>query len=200
MVRRVIPRTLAVLLLASLVITGASGLPLADAAQPAPGCDDPGAMPADDLNSAAVGLTQCELDALYGPGVAVQDGNHYQRDGYVLIAQGWGDVVVEVDPDGPFAEPQEARTLAGALLPQDAILVGLWALGSRGASGPTLQDAEEWISGSLAARYRLLGQARSGSILVLYDYSGTPFDPGLVSRIELRSAQLPQVTATPVGG
>lgn len=62
------------------------------------------------------------------------------------------------------------------------------------------QEAEEWVSGSLASRYRLLGQARSGSVLVVYNYDGTGFDLGSVERIELRSALLPCVFPAPPPG
>jgi len=200
MVPRLIPVTVALLTLAWLVTVAARATTPARATQMVgPGCRGAVEAPDDDLRSAAVGLTPSELDALYGPGEAVQDGTHYQRDGYVLISQNC-DIVVTIDPDGPYAEARAAYELARSLLPQDAILVGMWALGNRGASGPMPQEAEEWISGSLAARYRLQSEPRSGSILVLYDYSGTGFNLGSVNRIELRSAQLPRVLASPAAG
>ena len=161
-----------------------------------PWCNEFAEPPADDFESAGIGLMRSELTVLYGPGEEVQDRTHYPRDGYELISQDC-DIVVQIDPDGPYGEAEAARELARTLLPPDAILVGFWALGNRGASGPLPQDAEEWISGSLASRYRLLGEGRSGSILVVYDYSGTGFDLGSVERIELRSAQIPRVLATP---
>ncbi len=161
-----------------------------------PWCNQFGDPPADVLESSGVGLMKPELVTLYGPGMEVQDGTHYSREGYELVAENC-DLVVLIDEDGPYGEAEAAHGLVRTLLPDDAILVGFWALGNRGASGPMPQEAEEWVSGSLASRYRLLGEARSGSVLAVYDYSGNGFDLGAVERIELRSAQLPRVLATP---
>jgi hypothetical protein len=54
------------------------------------------------------------------------------------------------------------------------------------------QDADEWVSAELAARYRLLGEPRTGSVLVLYTYDGNAYDPGSIIRIELRPAAIPE--------
>ena len=175
--------------------TGPSMLPGVDAQWAWPSCNEFAEPLADDFESAGIGLMRSELRALYGPGEDAQNGTIYPRDGYVLISD-LCDIVVQIDPDGPYGEAEAARELARTLMPPDAILVGFWALGDR-VIGPLPQDAEEWISGSLARRYRLLGEARSGSILVVYDYSGSGLAFGTVERIELRSAQIPRVFATP---
>jgi hypothetical protein len=168
-----------------------------------PWCNDDVAAPDDAFDSAAVGLTKSELSERYGPGVEVQDGTHYQRAGYVLIAGGC-DIVVEIGEESPYRELTAAHELAQSLLPADAILVGFWALGNPlGMGDAPPRQAEEWISGSLAGRYRLLGEARGGSILVYYylaakDDPNQPIQFDMVERIELRTAQLPRVLATPL--
>lgn len=43
----------------------------------------------------------------------------------------------------------------------------------------------------LAARYRLLGEPRTGSVLVLYTYDGNAYDPGSVIRVEIHPAVIP---------
>jgi hypothetical protein len=74
------------------------------------------------------------------------------------------------------------------LLPEDAVLAGTWQFGTL-QSAP--QDADEWVSAQLAARYRLLGEPRTGSVLVLYSYDGDAYNPGSIVRIELRPAEIP---------
>ena len=71
----------------------------------------------------------------------------------------------------------------------DAVLAGTWQFGTL-QSAP--QDAEEWLSASLAARYRLFGEPRTGSILVVYSYEGTVMQPGAIRRVEMRSAMIPE--------
>jgi hypothetical protein len=143
--------------------------------------------PGDGLQSAAFGLTRSELDALYGPGNAAQTGWIYQFDGFDLTLVDC-DLIVNIDPDGRFADPAAARELMRTLLPEDAVLAGTWAFGTI-KSAP--QDAEEWVSASLAARYRLLGEPFTGSILALYSYSGDAYTPGPVAFVELRAAEIP---------
>jgi hypothetical protein len=144
-------------------------------------------LPDDDLQSAAFGLTRQELDALYGPGEAIQTGWYYDFDGFALTVANC-DLIVDIDPDGQFADAAAAKELVRTLLPEDAVLAGDWVFGTI-QSVP--QDAEEWLSAGVAARYRLLGEPFTGSILVLYTYSGDAFTPGPVDHIELRAAEIP---------
>jgi len=145
------------------------------------------AAPVDVFSSAAFGLTRQELDADYGPGIATQTGWLYQFDGFdLLLAE--CDLVLTIDEGSAFSDPESARTLMRTLLPEDAVAAGRWQFGTL-QSAP--QDAEEWVSAGLAARYRLLGEPRTGSILALYTYDGNAYQPGSVIRVELRSATIP---------
>jgi hypothetical protein len=145
-------------------------------------------LPDDDLASAAVGLTRQEMDALYGPGIAAQTGWIYQFAGFDLTLSNC-DLILSIDPNGEFADFASARELVRTLLPEDAVHAGTWGFGTL-QSVP--QDADEWISGQLAARYRLLGEPRTGSILVLYTYDGDAYDPGSVIRVEIHPAVIPR--------
>jgi hypothetical protein len=145
-------------------------------------------LPDDDLASAAVGLTRQELDVLYGPGIAAQTGWIYQFAGFDMTLSNC-DLILAIDPDGEFADFDSARELVRTLLPEDAVLAGTWGFGTL-QSAP--QDADEWVSGQLAARYRLLGEPRTGSVLVLYTYDGDAYDPGSVVRVEIHSAVIPR--------
>ena len=144
-------------------------------------------VPEDDLASAALGLTRQELDNLYGPGNAVQTGWLYEFDEFDLTLANC-DLILTIDPDGQFADPDAASGLVRTLLPEDAVLAGTWQFGTL-QSAP--QDADEWVSAELAARYRLLGEPRTGSVLVLYSYDGDAYNPGSIVRIELRPAEIP---------
>jgi hypothetical protein len=144
-------------------------------------------LPDDDLASAAVGLTRQELDALYGPGIAAQTGWIYQFAGFDMTISNC-DLILDIDPNGEFADFASARGLVRTLLPEDAVHAGTWGFGTL-QSAP--QDADEWISGQLAARYRLLGEPRTGSVLVLYTYDGDAYDPGSVIRVEIHPAVIP---------
>ena len=144
--------------------------------------------PDDDLASAAVGLTRQEMDALYGPGIAAQTGWIYQFAGFDLTLANC-DLILAIDPGGEFADFDSARELVRTLLPEDAVHAGTWGFGTL-QSAP--QDADEWISGQLAARYRLLGEPRTGSVLVLYTYDGNAYDPGSVIRVEIHPAVIPR--------
>jgi hypothetical protein len=143
--------------------------------------------PGDGLASAAFGLTRAELDALYGPGNAAQTGWIYEFDGFDLTLVDC-DLILTLDPAGQFANPAAARDLVRTLLPEDAVLAGTWEFGTL-RSVP--QRGEEWVSASLAARYRLLGEPFTGSILALYTYSGDAYTPGPVAFVELRAAEIP---------
>ena len=145
-------------------------------------------VPEDDLASAALGLTRQELDSLYGPGNAVQTGWLYEFDEFDLTLANC-DLILSIDPDGQFADPDAASGLVRTLLPEDAVLAGTWQFGTL-QSAP--QDADEWVSADLAARYRLLGEPLTGSVLVLYTYDGDAYNPGSIVRIELRPAAIPE--------
>jgi hypothetical protein len=183
-VRRMLPGSIVVFLL----IMGAhihDGTPEV-AAQGGFPCDSE-TVPGDHLASAALGLTRQELDNLYGPGNAVQTGWLYEFDEFDLTLADC-DLILTIDPNGQFANPDAASDLVRTLLPEDAVLAGTWQFGTL-QSAP--QDADEWVSAELAARYRLLGEPRTGSVLVLYSYDGDSYNPGSIVRIELRPAAIP---------
>jgi hypothetical protein len=123
--------------------------------------------PDEPLDSTALGLTQGELDVLYGPGLAAAEFWIYDRDGYSLALANCN-LEVNIDPDGPYTDPEAAGRLARSLLPQDAVFVGETRVGSIFSE---VTEIEEWISLELAIRYRELGQTRTGSILVVYTSS-----------------------------
>jgi hypothetical protein len=183
-VHRILPGVLVLLFL--IVATAAATAP-PGAAQGGLPCDVE-SIPGDDLASAALGLTRQELDSLYGPGNAVQSGWLYEFGDFDLTLANC-DLILSIDPDGQFADPDAASALVRTLLPEDAVLAGMWQFGTL-QSAP--QDADEWLSAELAARYRLLGEPLTGSILVLYTYDGNAYDPGFISRIELRPAAIPE--------
>ena len=172
-------------LLTFLAIT-VPGIAPAGAAQGASPCAVE-AAPSEKLASAAFGLTRQELDALYGPGNAAQTGWIYQFAGFDLTLADC-DLILHIDPDGEFADAERATGLVRTLLPEDAVLAGSWQFGT--IQSPP-QDADEWLSADLAARYRLLGEPRTGAILVLYTYAGDAYNPGPVDHVELRSAVIP---------
>ena len=145
-------------------------------------------VPQDQLASAALGLTRQELDSLYGPGNAVQTGWLYEFGEFDLTLANC-DLILSIDPDGQFADPDAASGLVQTLIPEDAVLAGTWQFGTL-QSAP--QDADEWVSADLAARYRLLGEPLTGAVLVLYTYDGDAYNPGSVVRIELRPAAIPE--------
>jgi hypothetical protein len=182
-VHRMLPGAIVLVLLAMVHFTGT---PLRAAQGQLPCAVE--AIPGDDLASAALGLTRQELDNLYGPGNAVQTGWLYEFDEFDLTLANC-DLILTIDPDGQFADPDAASGLVRTLLPEDAVLAGTWQFGTL-QSAP--QDADEWVSGDLAARYRLLGEPRTGSVLVLYTYVGNAHDPGSITRVELRPAVIPE--------
>jgi hypothetical protein len=144
-------------------------------------------LPQDDLASAAFGLTRQELDTLYGPGEAIQSGWYYDFGDFGLTLANC-DLILDIAPDGQFADPDAAHELVRTLLPEDVVLAADAAFGTI-QSVP--QDVEEWVSAALAARYRLLGEPLTGAVLVLYTYDGDAYNPGSVALIELRAAQIP---------
>ena len=184
-IRHVLPGAILfpLVLLAMLLLAGTP----VDASQGGIPCDVETA-PGDDLASAALGLTRQELDSLYGPGNAVQTGWLYEFGEFDLTLANC-DLILSIDPDGRFANPDAASGLVRTLLPEDAVLAGTWQFGTL-QSAP--QDADEWVSADLAARYRLLGEPLTGSALVLYTYDGDAYNPGSIVRIELRPAAIPK--------
>jgi hypothetical protein len=176
----------AILLLVVTVIVLPAGTPVLTAQGALP-CDVE-TVPTDELASAALGLTRQELDSLYGPGNAVQTGWLYEFGEFDLTLANC-DLILSIDPDGQFADPDAASGLVRTLIPEDAVLAGTWQFGTL-QSAP--QDADEWVSADLAARYRLLGEPLTGSVLVLYTYDGDAYNPGSVVRIELRPAAIPE--------
>lgn len=177
-VRRILPALLVLLFSAVAPPTAAQGGQSCEVATPLD----------DGLKSAALGLTRQELDALYGPGNAAQTGWIYEFDGFDLTLAGC-DLILTIDPNGQFADPERATNLVRTLLPEDAVLAGSWQFGTL-QSAP--QDADEWLSAQLAARYRLLGEPLTGSVLVLYSYDGDAYNPGSIARVELRPAVIPE--------
>ena len=129
-VHRTLPAVLLLLFLVAIAPTRAaqSGLPC-----------EVGTMPEDGLESAALGLTRQELDDLYGPGIAAQTGWVYEFDGFDLTLANC-DLILSIDPDGQFADPESATDLVRTLLPEDAVLAGSWQFGML-QSAP--QDADE---------------------------------------------------------
>ncbi len=172
-------------LVVTMLMTG-MGLAPASAAQQGFPCGVDQA-PNDGFASAAFGLVRQELDALYGAGEATQTGYYYAFDGFDLTVTDC-DLVLRVTPGSAFEDAETVTALVETLLPEDAILAGSWQLGV--LDSPP-QDAEEWLSAELAARYRLLGEPRTGSILVLYTYDGNAYQPGAITRVEMRSAMIP---------
>ncbi len=145
-------------------------------------------VPNDGFESAGFGLVRQELDALYGVGEATQTGWYYAFEGFTLTLSDC-DLILEIDQGSEFEDAETVTALVETLLPGDAVLAGTWQFGTL-QSVP--QDAEEWLSASLAARYRLLGSPRTGSILVLYSYEGNVMQPGAVRRVEMRSGMIPE--------
>jgi hypothetical protein len=143
--------------------------------------------PNDEFASAGFGLVRQELDALYGAGEATQTGYYYAFDGFDLILTDC-DLVLTITPGSAFEDAETVTALVETLLPEDAVLAGSWQFGVLDSQP---QDGEEWISAELAARYRLLGAPRTGAILVLYTYEGNAFQPGAITRVEMRSAAIP---------
>jgi hypothetical protein len=182
-VHRMLPRVIIVLLLVIPILAGTPVL----AVQGGLPCDAQ-PVPQDDLASAALGLTRQELDRLYGPGNAVQTGWLYAFDDFDLTLANC-DLILSIDPKGQFVDPDAARGLVRTLLPEDAVLAGTWQFGTL-QSAP--QGADEWVSADLAARYRLLGEPLTGSVLVLYTYDGDAYDAGSIVRIELHPAAIPE--------
>lgn len=141
----------------------------------------------DGLSSAFMGLTRGEIDALYGPGNATQVGWIWEFQGFDLVQMNC-DLILEIDPDGSFADPAQAASLVRTLLPEDAERTGSWQFGTL-QSAP--QDAELWVSTELDNRLETLNEPYLGQVLALYTYDGDAYNPGHVVRVELRVAPLP---------
>lgn len=172
--------------LLALVLVGSVGISATASAQSGLPCGVDQA-PNDGFESAGFGLVRQELDALYGAGEATQTGYYYAFEGFSMTLVDC-DLILDVDPGSEFEDAETVTALVETLLPGDAVLAGTWQFGT--LDSPP-QDAEEWLSGSLAARYRLFGEPRTGSILVLYTYGGNAMQPGPVTRVEMRSGMIP---------
>ena len=140
--------------------------------------------PADDLQSAGIGLTSDELVALYGEGEIGQGSIIYDFQGVDLHSVGC-DLVLSFPADWSGVEQVQETALAESLLPADAELVGTIALGTTIAS---FEANTLWRSPSLADRFANMGENRSGEILIVYTYE--PMAEA-IQRVELRTLELP---------
>lgn len=153
------------------------------AAQDETSCDRPPAA-LSPLESSGLGLVRPELDALYGAGEAVQGGWAWEIDGATAYVDQCN--IRFVFPDGwqDGREPGAETRLAAAMLPDDAVPVSSWQLGSMQSEA---QFATLLESASLAARLDELGETRrNGSILVVITYRNDGYDLGPVQRLELQ--------------
>lgn len=171
---------------AAMMVMVVAGLAPVSAAQQGLPCEVDRA-PNDGFASAGFGLVRQELDATYGTGEATQTGYYYAFEGFDLTLSDC-DLILTITPGSEFEDAETVTALVATLLPEDAVLAGSWQFGV--LDSPP-QDADEWISAELAARYRLLGEPRTGTILVLYTYEGNAFQPGAITRVEMRSAMIP---------
>jgi hypothetical protein len=140
--------------------------------------------PADDFPSVGVGLTQQEMEALYGEPEIGQGSIYFDYQGVDLHKVGC-DLILTFPLDGSGEEVDEAA-LAESLLPADAVLVGTLALGTTIAEfdGNTL-----WRSAALAQRFAAMGEPRGSEILVVYTYD---LMGSVLQRVELRTLQIPE--------
>ncbi len=138
--------------------------------------------PADDFQSAGVGLTLQEMEALYGEPEIGQGSLIFDYQGVDLHKVGC-DLILAFPLDGSGEDVDEAA-LAESLLPADAVLVGTVALGTTIAEfeGNTL-----WRSAALAERFASMGEPRGGEILVVYTYEQMG---SVLQRVELRTVAL----------
>jgi hypothetical protein len=138
--------------------------------------------PADDFQSAGVGLTAQELEVLYGEPEIGQGSLIFDYQGVDLHMVGC-DLILTFPLDGSGEDVDEAA-LAESLLPADAELVGTVALGTTIAEfeGNTL-----WRSASLSERFAHMGESRGGEILVVYTYEQMG---SVLQRVELRTLEL----------
>ena len=177
--RSVLPRILlAIALLAFL------SFPPPIAAQPVDRPCAEESAPADGFRSAGIGLTIEELTALYGEPEIGQGPFNFAFEGFRLHKSGC-DLILSFPPDTSHLAVDETALVA-ALLPEDAELVGTFALGS------IIYRYEEntlWRSPSLAARFSALGEDRGELILVTYTYE--PLRPA-IEQIDLVTVALPE--------
>src|SRR4051812_23556321 len=144
--------------------------------------------PADNFQSAGIGLTSEELVALYGEGEIGQSSIFYDFQGIDLHKDGC-DLILAFPMDWSGAEQHHEFALAESLLPADAKYVGSFA---RGTAIWSEAAASLWHSDSLAERFAQLGENRGGEILILYTYEKEGFEPGPIQQIELRTLELPK--------
>jgi hypothetical protein len=141
--------------------------------------------PDDGFRSRGIGLTTPELAALYGTAEVGQGSLIYDFDGLDLHQVGC-DLIVTFPSGDTGDEQRHEFAIAESLLPDDAELVGTFALGTpiRSYAGNSL-----WRSPSLAARFAALGEPRGETILIVYTYNATlPGEP--IERVELRTVAL----------
>jgi hypothetical protein len=178
------PRVLAIALLAPILLTMSSVV----AAQEIPRPCAEAVAPADDFQSAGIGLTTDELVDLYGEGEVGQSLIYYDFQGLDLYKDGC-DLILSFPRDWASAEQEHEFALAESLLPADAEYAGSFA---RGTAIWTQQPASFWYSASLAERFAQLGENRGGEILLLYTYQQDGIEPGPIERVELRTLELPE--------
>jgi hypothetical protein len=141
--------------------------------------------PANEFQSAGIGLTSDELVALYGEGEIGQSMIFYNFQGLDLYKDGC-DLILSFPLDWASDEQGLEFTLAESLLPADAEYAGSFA---RGTAIWSQQPASLWRSASLAERFAEMGENRGGEILILYTYQQEGFEPGPIQRVELRTLE-----------
>ena len=180
------PFVLAAALALALLPAGIADRP--SLAQDPASCDRPPAALAP-LESSGLGLVRSELDALYGTGQAIQGGWAWEIDGATAYVDQCN--IRFVFPDGwqEDREPGAERLLAAAMLPDGAVPVSSWRLGSMQTEA---QFATLFESEALAARLAELGESgRSGSILVVLTYLNDGYDLGPIQCLELQPGTAP---------
>ena len=146
------------------------------------------AAPQDGFQSSGLGLTVQELTTLYGPWQPGQSSIFFDFNGVDLHVNGC-DLILSFPQAGIEAgQAMDEFSLAEALLPADAVFAGSFA---RGTTIWTEQAATLWRSASLAERFAQMGEQRGGEILILYSYQSEGFEPGPITRVELRTLELP---------
>jgi hypothetical protein len=137
----------------AIVLTAVLAFPPLVAAQPADRSCAETTAPDDGFRSRGIGLTRPELTALYGAADVGQGSLIYDFNGLDLHQVGC-DLIVTFPSGDTGDEQRHEFAIAESLLPDDAELVGTFALGTpiRSYAGNSL-----WRSPSLAARFAALG-------------------------------------------
>jgi hypothetical protein len=179
---RRVPRHHSVL---AFVLTALLAFPPLVASQPTDRPCAEATAPDDGFQSRGTGLTTPELAALYGTADVGQGSLIYDFDGLDLHQVGC-DLIVTFPSQPATDEQRHEFAIAESLLPEDAELVGTFALGTpiRSYEGNSF-----WRSPSLADRFAALGEPRGETILIVYTYDlSSPGEP--IERIELRTVVL----------